>query len=188
MASAEVKDAGEELREQLRDLFKVVRPLRHLVAQGQAVPVSPGMLGVLATIEKISAAQAAHGGCHSKDLAARFAVNPSTISRAVGALVRLGLVCRGTDPTDKRAHFLAVTDAGRAVLAATESWYDDMLRVALDDWGDDDIAAFTAMLRRFTAGLDGYLVRHLTMPPPTSGPPSPPPPSQPEPTKVESYR
>ncbi|GAB2956356.1 MarR family transcriptional regulator [Micromonospora polyrhachis] len=159
MASAGAKDAGEELREQLRDLFKVLRPLRHQVAQGELAALSPGLVGVLSTVEKVSVARAGAGGCHSKDLADRFAVNPSTISRAVGALVRHGLVRREEDPTDKRAHFLTVTDAGRAILATADRWYDEMFRDTLSRWSPDDVTAFIAMLRRFTNELDGYLDR-----------------------------
>ncbi|MGW0433648.1 MarR family winged helix-turn-helix transcriptional regulator [Micromonospora sp. NPDC003197] len=159
MASAGAKDAGEELREQLRDLFKVLRPLRHQVAQGELAALSPGLVGVLSTVEKVSVARAATGGCHSKDLANRFAVNPSTISRAVGALVRLGLVRREEDPADKRAHFLTVTDAGRAILATADQWYDELFRDTLSRWSPDDVTTFIALLQRFTNELDGYLDR-----------------------------
>lgn len=175
MASAGAKDAGEELREQLRDLLKVLRPLRHQVTQGQLASLSPGLVSVLSTIEKVSVARASAGGCHSKDLADRFAVNPSTISRAVGALVRLGMVQREEDPADKRAHFLTVTDSGRAILTAADRWYDELFRQTLSRWSPDDVATFIAMLRRFTNELDGYLDRCPGRPPCGTEPDTPEP-------------
>jgi DNA-binding MarR family transcriptional regulator len=132
----------------LRDLLKAMRlfkstaPPRHLAAPG-------GTLGVLATIDDIGAS----AGCHVKDLALRNALDPSTVSRAVAALVGAGLVVRTADPSDGRASVLALTDRGRAVLTGLSSWYGDLLASALRDWSDEDLAAFAAMLQRFSDDL-----------------------------------
>ncbi len=55
-------------------------------------------------------------GVTASEIAASTAFPKNTLSRAVGRLVKLGLVRRGADAVDHRAHPLSLTDAGRAVL------------------------------------------------------------------------
>jgi DNA-binding MarR family transcriptional regulator len=152
-------DAGHarrELREPLRDLLKAVRVLKGHLPPHQT-PIPTGMVGVLATIDAMaspgtggSADPADRHGCHVKDLAAQNALDPSTVSRAVAALVRLGLVQRTADPADGRASFLALTGNGRAALIETYEWYDQLLTGALGHWSPADLTAFAALLHRFS--------------------------------------
>jgi DNA-binding MarR family transcriptional regulator len=51
-----------------------------------------------------------------QDLAARVVLSRSRVSRVVDEMVRAGLVRREADPSDGRAAFAVVTDAGRAAL------------------------------------------------------------------------
>jgi DNA-binding MarR family transcriptional regulator len=145
--TADAAYARRELRERLRDLLKAVRVFKnHLPPSQSAIPA--GMVGVLATIDAIAPEATGHG-CHVKDLAAHNALDPSTVSRAVGALVRLGLVQRTADPADGRASFLALTGSGREALAETHEWYDDLLTGALRDWSPQELTTFAGMLHRF---------------------------------------
>src|SRR5688572_8855841 len=98
----------DTLVQAMHEVLKAVRMLkqRHMTT----VPV--GALGVLAAIRNHERA----GPCHMKDLAAEHALDPSTISRAVAALGRAGLVARTADPSDGRASTLHLTDHGHAVL------------------------------------------------------------------------
>jgi DNA-binding MarR family transcriptional regulator len=171
-------DAGHarrELRERLRDLLKAVRVLKgHLPPHRTAIPT--GMAGLLATIDAMAtpgcgerAGPADRHGCHVKDLAAHNALDPSTVSRAVAALVRLGLVRRTADPTDGRASFLALTDRGQAALTETHESYDHLLTGALRDWSPRELAAFAAMLHRFSDDVLTYLDDpHLEHPAPAT--------------------
>src|SRR5437763_5315857 len=52
-------------------------------------------------------------------LANAFGLDPSTITRQVQALEEIGLAARRTDPTDRRASILDLSDTGRAVLDQT---------------------------------------------------------------------
>src|SRR5690348_10667814 len=123
-------------------LFKNMPPPKHIAAPG-------GTLGVLATIGDIGPTS----GCHVKDLAERCRLDPSTVSRAVAALVGAGLVARSADPTDGRASVLTLTDRGRSMLTGFTAWYGDQLAAALRDWSNEDLAAFAAMLQRFSDDL-----------------------------------
>jgi len=142
--------ARQELIAQMRDLLKAVRLFKNDMPTGHtAVPA--GTLGVLATISHI-AAQPDHG-CHLKDLAALSALDPSTVSRSVAALVRAGLVERTADPADGRASVLDLTALGRQTLAEVNGWADRSLADALREWHPEDVAVLAALLRRFTTDL-----------------------------------
>ena len=81
-------------------------------------------------------------------------LGPSTVSRAVATLVSHGLVERRPDPSDKRAHVLALTPDGRTALADTYDWYAGVLARALAGWTPDEVAAFNAALHRFTRDIE----------------------------------
>jgi DNA-binding MarR family transcriptional regulator len=150
MVDQEGTAARHGLLAQLRDLLKAVRLFKNdLPARHAAVP--PGTLGVLAMIDHVAADPAR--GCHVKDLAARSALDPSTVSRAVAGLVRSGLVCRAADPADGRASVLALTPHGRQTLAEAMAWTDDRLAAALRDWSAEDVATLSALMRRFSTAL-----------------------------------
>ena len=138
--------ARHELLARMRDVLKAVRLFKNQTPPRRTVP--HGTLGVLAGIDGISTT-----GCHVKDLAAHCALDPSTISRAVAALVRDGLVQRAADPTDGRASTLALTPHGREVLDDTNAWYEDRLAAALKAWSTEDLAALSALLQRFCDDL-----------------------------------
>jgi DNA-binding MarR family transcriptional regulator len=161
--TAEALHARRELRERLRDTLKAVRLLKHH-APPSAIPT--GMVGILATIAAIAdperPATSRSAGCHVKDLAAHNALDPSTVSRAVAALVRLGLVQRTADPTDGRASFLALTPPGAQALDETHLWYDGLLADALRDWSLPELTAFAGMLHRFSADVLRHTDKHHT--------------------------
>jgi DNA-binding MarR family transcriptional regulator len=96
-------------------------------------------------------------GCHARTLAGRTGLDQSTISRAVGSLVGLGLVERGADPADGRAIVLALTDDGRAALAGAHRWYGEVLDTALAGWTPGEVAALPALLGRFTSDIEHVL-------------------------------
>jgi DNA-binding MarR family transcriptional regulator len=55
----------------------------------------------------------AHGGVRSKELAEHLRIAPRSATEVVDALEAKGLVSRSTDPTDRRATLVALTDRGR---------------------------------------------------------------------------
>ena len=146
--SADVAAAARhELLARVRDVLKAVRLFKNQPHPRRSDLLN-GTLGVLAKIDEIGA-----DGCHGKQLAARCALDPSTISRAVGALIRTGMVVRTADPNDGRAHVLTVTPEGRTVLDDVHSWYDERLADALRDWSVQDLSALATLLQRFSDDL-----------------------------------
>jgi DNA-binding MarR family transcriptional regulator len=137
-----------ELLARMRDVLKAIRLFKNRQPPQQML-VPSGTLGVMAVIDTTPETH----GCHVKDLAAQCALDPSTVSRAVGSLVRAGLVHRTADPVDGRASVLALTEHGRRTLTDVTGWYDDLLADALRDWSAEDLSAFAAMLQRFSDDL-----------------------------------
>ncbi|MDW5324217.1 MarR family winged helix-turn-helix transcriptional regulator [Plantactinospora sp. KLBMP9567] len=144
-----------ELGDRLRDLMSAMRLIRHRRAiERPAVP--SGLVGMLLQIDELADEAA---GCHAKELVGRSGLDPSTVSRAVAALVARGLVTRRADPADRRASFLVLTDEGRTALADARDWYGDLLCAALADWSPAEIDALTSALDRFVTDIQGSLDR-----------------------------
>ncbi|SBT41845.1 MarR family winged helix-turn-helix transcriptional regulator [Micromonospora auratinigra] len=148
--------ATRELGSRLHDLLTGVRLLKQ--RRADARPTVPlGLVGLLSHLDHEAT------GCHARDLAERTRLDPSTVSRAVAALVTDGLVRRQADPADRRASHLTVTDAGRVALADTQDWYGRVFTRALADWTPDEVAALSAALGRFTRDLEVALAHHDTL-------------------------
>ncbi len=145
-----------DLYDGLRELLAVVRMARqYWIERFQSTPAA--LVGPLIQIDRTGPGVMDGSGCHLKDLAARLALDPSTVSRGVASLVSLGLVERRSDPADRRAAFLAVTPAGQQRLAEIRASFSDVFADALGAWDPDDIAAFSTALRRFAGDVRDHL-------------------------------
>jgi DNA-binding MarR family transcriptional regulator len=93
----------------------------------------------------------AEGNERSSQIAGRLALARPTISNAVDQLVERGLVARGTNPEDRRAVVLTVTEAGRAVIAEADHAIAERLRPAFDRL--DDPAAVLHSMEQLMAAV-----------------------------------
>ena len=150
-----VDDTTRELMHRMHELSRSLRLIKHHGVEQSTV--SAALLPVLRHIAEPA------GGCLGRDLAARTRLDPSTISRAVTALVAHGWVERGADPSDGRAHVLTVTAAGRAALRDAQQQYGRLLQRALAGWSPADVAALSEALGRLTADIDRTLGHHDTL-------------------------
>ena len=87
-------------------------------------------------------------------LATAFGLDPSTITRQVQALEELGLASRQSDPKDRRASILDLSDTGRQVLEETRNHRRAVLQQVLSDWSRGDLDEFGRLLKEFNASLD----------------------------------
>ncbi|GAB7037425.1 MULTISPECIES: MarR family winged helix-turn-helix transcriptional regulator [Catenuloplanes] len=138
-----------ELIRRLQEQQRVLR-LAKQVRPADGVP--PGLVGLLAELDRLSGQE-----CHVKELAAHTYLDPSTVSRAVAHLVTLGLVARTPDPEDRRASVLSVTPKGRAAIAETQDWYRTVAAAALGGWTPVELDDFARMLARFSRDMTTYL-------------------------------
>jgi DNA-binding MarR family transcriptional regulator len=87
-------------------------------------------------------------GIRGSELADDLGVHKSTASRSAATLERLGLVSRVPDPDDGRAQLLVAEPVAVERVGAYRRTTHDKLVTLLDDWTDDDVAAFARSLTR----------------------------------------
>lgn len=87
------------------------------------------------------------------DLAERFGVDKSTISRQIAYLESLGLVERATDAHDRRARVVRLTATGKKRLHAVRDARRARIRRVLDDWPAEDVRTLGELLGRLNTDL-----------------------------------
>ncbi|WP_308282808.1 MarR family winged helix-turn-helix transcriptional regulator [Pseudonocardia nigra] len=85
--------------------------------------------------------------------------DPSTISRQIGQLVRLGLVERTADPEDGRATLLAATDEGRRVFEENRRMRNETIAEMIAHWPAEDRHALSELLTRFATEYETFTTR-----------------------------
>jgi DNA-binding MarR family transcriptional regulator len=88
------------------------------------------------------------------ELAERIVTSPPTASRAVDALVSHGFVERVTDPRDRRAVQIRVTDYGRGRVAERVARVGETLGPALSTLPPADRVRLVNLLARLNSALD----------------------------------
>jgi DNA-binding MarR family transcriptional regulator len=131
------------------ELFRQSRILHMLKARlsAESTGLDSGALGVLVHVVK-------SGGMRQRDLAECAMLDPSTVSRYVGLLVKLGYVERQADQEDGRAVRLVATDGGRAVHARLAARRESMMKEVLAGWTVEDVDQLTTRLRRLNDDLE----------------------------------
>ena len=90
------------------------------------------------------------------ELAGLALLDPSTVSRHVGQLVKAGLVERRPDPEDGRAVQLVASARGEELAAEMHRRRQQILRQAMSGWDADDIRRLTELFGRLNDDLDAY--------------------------------
>ncbi|MFP5347959.1 MAG: MarR family winged helix-turn-helix transcriptional regulator [Actinomycetes bacterium] len=136
--------------EQVQLLTRTMHVLRNQVAAagGDDLPWSTYML----LFHLVSG-----GPRRASALAEVACIDPSTVSRQVSDLVRLGLVERRADPDDGRATVLVATERGVETQQRMRRGRDRMMARVLQSWSDKDVDQLTGALRRFNADLTAEL-------------------------------
>jgi DNA-binding MarR family transcriptional regulator len=97
------------------------------------------------------------GGRPASDVAGLLDVTPSTVTSVVDGLVAKGLLERGADSSDRRRVVLALTDAGRDVLAEGDAVVAERLGRLLDRLDPDRGEGVLAGLESLNAAMELYL-------------------------------
>ncbi len=90
-------------------------------------------------------------------IAASFRLDPSTVTRQVQAVVRLGMAIKTTDPLDRRASLLELTLSGREIVTAARQHRRRTLDSILAGWPVDERQEFLALLTRFNDTVDTWI-------------------------------
>jgi len=89
------------------------------------------------------------GPARSGAVAEALYTDPSTISRHVANLVKLGYVRREADPDDGRATILVITDLGHKRLGQLRKQRAQSMLAAMEDWTDTDLNTLSTLYERF---------------------------------------
>lgn len=103
-----------------------------------SIGVTPSQLRALRAV--------AHGSMRISALARRLDVVPRSATSVVDDLEAAGLVTREPDPDDRRATLVAVTDAGRRVLAELRARRQAGMAELLSRLSDDEQAELVRLL------------------------------------------
>jgi len=96
------------------------------------------------------------GPHRSNALAEAVHSDPSTVSRQIAALVRIGYVERRSDPADGRACLLAATDEGHRVFEANRESRNREISRITSDWDEADRERLVELMDRFTTALENH--------------------------------
>jgi DNA-binding MarR family transcriptional regulator len=132
-----------------RELVRFVRTARGVGLRAADV-LSPGLeqsgYALVVAIERL-------GHAHACELADLMGLDKSTVSRLLASLDHRELIERTTDPADRRAHVVSLSDHGRARLAAARYEHSADLAHALADWSPEEIDDAVRVIARLSDGL-----------------------------------
>lgn len=94
------------------------------------------------------------GPRRSGEYAAALSADPSTVSRQVAHLVRVGLARREADQQDGRATHVVLTDEGRQALDRLRSVVDEVFAGVVADWSEQDQLEFVRLTHRYVTAFD----------------------------------
>jgi len=94
------------------------------------------------------------GAIRLSDLAARMQLDASTVSRHARQLEERGLISRTTDPEDRRASRVEISELGSKALAASFEHRKQMIGRVLESWPDKDLDTLQRLASRFVLDLN----------------------------------
>ncbi|MEU8705933.1 MarR family transcriptional regulator [Streptomyces sp. NPDC048565] len=94
------------------------------------------------------------GPMSNGELSDAFGLDASTLNRQTAAATRAGLAERIADPEGGMARKFRITDEGVRLLDEERDRIVHGLDRVMNDWPDEDIAAFAGYLKRFNSGIE----------------------------------
>jgi DNA-binding MarR family transcriptional regulator len=94
------------------------------------------------------------GPMNLKQLAEAFRLDPSTVNRQVGTLLRAGLVERVPDPDGAVARVVRPTRKGRAALRRDRTLVQGQVARVLEGWKPRDAEQLQHLLERFNRSIE----------------------------------
>jgi len=95
-----------------------------------------------------------NGPRRSSEIAEVFGQSPRTVTEAIDALEREGLVRRDPDPEDRRAKLVSVTPEGQAAAAKTEPLRRQLIEQVFGRLSQDEQRSLNGLLDQLATGLD----------------------------------
>jgi DNA-binding MarR family transcriptional regulator len=146
-----VQNPNDQIEQQLFTLLRRTQAIHVQTSSGE-VELERSSYGILCLI-------ADEGPQRLGAIAAAFRLDPSTITRQVQAVVRLGLADKTVDPSDRRASLLTITGAGLVAVNEARAHRRRMLDAILADWTPEERDGFLRALTRFNRTIDDWVER-----------------------------
>ncbi len=140
---------NQRIEQQMTVLLRRVQRIHILTSSGE-MDLDRSAYGIMCRL-------ADEGPQRLGSLATAFGLDPSTITRQVQALERVGLANRTTDAADRRASILTLTEEGLEVLDRTREHRRQRLEEILRDWPDEDRQKLGELLAKFNASMDALV-------------------------------
>lgn len=131
----ELPPGHAELASALR--LSLLRAARRLRSQRVNTAATLSQLSALATVCK-------SGPLSAGEIAAIERVQPPSMTKILAALEQSGWVERSSSPEDRRQSIIAITPAGRDLLAAETRARDEWLAKRLVEFSDEDLRKLSA--------------------------------------------
>lgn len=116
-------------------------------------------VSTLRTLRAVEHHQHKGAGASIGDVADYLAVEHSTASRTVSAVVAAGLLTKSAADDDQRRSVLVLTDTGVKALATVTDRRRDLVAETVADWDSADIDRLVVLLERLTERFEATACR-----------------------------
>lgn len=131
-------------------LFRVTDIIREL-HDLRSVKDRPPLKSTLAEMKVLSCVLFNPEGCSVKEIAGRLGITCGAVSQIVGRLVRKGPLIRVTDPNDRRAVRITLSQEGRERHKRLNASFEKLVREMLRGVPEEKIAVFIEVLDHLIA-------------------------------------
>ncbi|WP_151772120.1 MarR family winged helix-turn-helix transcriptional regulator [Streptomyces abyssomicinicus] len=125
----------------------LIRYTLHDMASRQPRPLERSAYVLLSRLE-------AQGPMSVGELSDAFELDVSTVHRQTTAAMKSGLVERIADPGGGMARKFRITELGERQLREQQLVLRERFDAMLEDWSDEDVAAYLTYLRRFNTTVE----------------------------------
>lgn len=145
--------AGQGTREQQTRLLALLVRTVSWQWQKQATNAAEQLGLTIPQIILLSSLAELGGRSPMRDLVRQTCQAGATLTGIVDRLIDAGLVARDRDEEDRRVVYVALTNAGRATLAAVEARAAANMAQITADFSDDELISFNGYLQRTLSRL-----------------------------------
>lgn len=142
---------NDQIEQQLLAMLRATQAIHVRTSDGDAL-LERSTYGILCLLDD-------EGPLRLGAIAQAFRLDPSTITRQVQAVVRLGLAEKVTDPSDRRAAVLSLTEQGQSAVTEARTHRRQQLDLLLQEWSPDEREEFLRAITRFNDTVDEWVER-----------------------------
>ncbi|MEG9250054.1 MarR family transcriptional regulator [Arthrobacter sp. Soc17.1.1.1] len=133
--------AIKALEQHTSELWRRERSVSHELAHRIHPGMEPAAYGILALLSQ-------KGPLRMTAIAVSIGIGKPSVSRQITALVKLELIERRPDSTDRRAHFITLTPAGKRKILGVQKARRQAFRALMADWNSPDIRELSTLLSK----------------------------------------